>query len=120
MSTIKLGDILSGPTFSVSDDMYYTSMHDDNTVTITTTTDSTYTDYLSDIDTSTWDVLSFDTETKSIKVGSTTLTEQKLEDLLTLLDIIENMPDTSGVKKLFNAQKAIRKIGGNSDQTESN
>jgi hypothetical protein len=53
----------------------------------------------------------FTTSTPEITLGSTSITEEKLNDLLTLLDMIESMPDNSGIKKLFNSHKAVKKLG---------
>ena len=116
-TTIKISDLFSGEDIQL--DNYYTTMADDNTVTITTSSDSiSLGDSIwTDFNNSSWAGTFADPE---ITLGKTTLTEKKLNDLLTLLDMIENMPDNSGIKKLFNTHKAIRNIGGNSDQTESN
>ena len=117
-TTIKISDLFSGEDIKL--DNYYTTMADDNTVTITTSSDSiTLGDSIwTDFNNSGWQTIPL--TDPEIRIGNTTLTEKKLNDLLTLLDMIENMPANSGIKKLFNAHKAIRNIGGNSDQTESN
>lgn len=56
-------------------------------------------------------VSTFNTSTPELTLGSTIISEEKLKDLLTLLDMIENMPDHSGIKKLFNSHKAAKKLG---------
>lgn len=53
----------------------------------------------------------FTTSAPEITLGNTSITEEKLKDLLTLLDMIESMPDNSGIKKLFNSHKAVKKLG---------
>lgn len=50
-----------------------------------------------------------------IRIGKQILTEQKLEKLLALLDIIDQLPDNEELKVLLNAQLGFNKIRGNNE-----
>lgn len=84
----------------------------DNTVTISDC-DSTFT--LDDI------TIGFGDYEGSINIGKTKLSETDVKDLLAIAGMIKDMPDNSGIKKLFNTHRAMNSLGDtNNADTESN
>lgn len=54
-------------------------------------------------------------EPYAVRVGSTVVTEEDLEDLLTLIDVLKNMPDDhplSELKQQMHTHKAFKKLEG--------
>lgn len=54
-------------------------------------------------------------EPYAVRVGSTVVTEQDLEDLLTLMEVLKNMPDDhplAELKHLMRTHKAFKKLKG--------
>ena len=49
---------------------------------------------------------------RPLTVGDTDLTEDKLKDLLVLLDIIGELDDNNPIKEMFNCKKMLNKIKG--------
>ena len=49
---------------------------------------------------------------RPLTVGDTDLTEDKLKDLLVLLDIIGELDDDNPIKEMFNCKKMLNKIKG--------
>lgn len=77
--------------------------------TIDTLTSGTSTFTLSHTDTITIDELDM---RRPLTVGDTDLTEDKLKDLLVLLDIIGELDDDNPIKEMFNCKKMLNKIKG--------
>ena len=62
-----------------------------------------------------WDDLF--TTPQEVKVGDKVLTEDMVEKLGALIDMIEGLDDDNALKELFNTQLGMNKIRGNNDQT---
>ena len=78
--------------------------------TIDTLTSGTSTFTLSDTDTLSWDEVDM---RRPLTVGDTDLTEDKLKDLLVLLDIIGELDDDNPIKEMFNCKKMLTKLKEN-------
>ena len=62
-----------------------------------------------------WDDLF--TTPQEVKVGDKVLTEDMVEKLGALIDMIEGLDDNNALKELFNTQLGMNKIRGDNDQT---
>ena len=62
-----------------------------------------------------WDDLF--TTPQEVKVGDKVLTEDMVEKLAALIDMIEGLNDDNALKELFNTQLGMNKIRGDNDQT---
>ena len=54
---------------------------------------------------------------KEIKVGDRVITEEMIDKLAALVDMIEGLEDDNALKELFNTQLGMNKIRGNNDET---
>ena len=61
----------------------------------------------------TTDTITIDTDMRRpLVVGDTELSEDKVKDLLVLLDIIGELDDDNPIKEMFNCKKMLNKIKG--------
>ena len=59
------------------------------------------------------DTITIDTDMRRpLVVGDTELSEDKVKDLLVLLDIIGELDDDNPIKEMFNCKKMLNKIKG--------
>ena len=109
-----------------NDTLWSYSYTDDSTVTITTSDSVLSGDYVNidigDCDsTFTLDDVTigfgdyYNSGSKSITVGNTKLNEDDVKDILAIAGMIKDMPDGSGIKKLFNTHRAMKSLGDTQD-----
>tara|TARA_B100000965_G_scaffold406219_1_gene444007 strand:- start:3890 stop:4207 length:318 start_codon:yes stop_codon:yes gene_type:complete len=55
---------------------------------------------------------------RPLVVGDTELSEDKVKDLLVLLDIIGELDDDNPIKEMFNCKKMLNKIKGEANGSE--
>ena len=62
------------------------------------------------------DTISIETDMRRpLVVGDTELSEDKVKDLLVLLDIIGELDDNNPIKEMFNCKKMLNKIKGDAN-----
>ena len=101
--TITLGDSIysSDNTFTIPDNDFFTFQADDS---VTPTGDWVWTDLL---------------DPPTIRIGNHVITEETVEKLQALLDVIDSLEDDNDLKSLFNTQLSLNKIRGE-DENKSN
>jgi hypothetical protein len=117
----------------MNDTLWSYSYNDDTTVSINTGDVTTWGDTtawgdtitISDCDSETFTLddvtIGFGNYEGSINIGKTKLSETDVKDLLAIAGMIKDMPDGSGIKKLFNTHRAMNSLGDtNNADTESN
>lgn len=104
--------------YTIQTDLFDTTTTVDTTASGVSLSSSYYTDTLTS-GTSTFTLNQADTITideldmrRPLTVGDTDLTEDKLKDLLVLLDIIGELDDDNPIKEMFNCKKMLNKIKG--------
>ena len=110
-------DITMNDEYTIQTDLFDTTTTIDTSFTgvtqspytIDTLTSGTSTFTLDQTDTITIDQLDM---RRPLTVGDTDLTEDKLKDLLVLLDIIGELDDDNPIKEMFNCKKMLNKIKG--------